>query len=333
MTTKPKPAFPDPAARLPGEADILANVLSDLSDDHAKLVYADWLEERDDPRGPLLREFLQAYRAGEKLPALEPAPKVWRELIGLPLMAGMRGTTLEPLADRVLALVWPAIGIDYKRAQERTFPVGASKFGGRPDLPPDAEWPMTYEEPLTFLAQFNLSELHASPVARALPATGLLSLFCYHDYDENFDDRDWRLLYHPDVSGLVRREQPPDLPEGHYAACTRLIFTETPTLPHTDSPRGKELMRALRATDPDGIAYDNLCDGVNGMHGGDHLLGHPWTYEGDVLGKKSARLLLYITESAINGWWPEDNLMYVTISETDLRTCRFDRARATIQVV
>ena len=58
-------------------------------------------------------------------------------------------------------------------------------------------------------------------------------------------------------------------------------------------------MRAVRATDPKGVDYSNLCDSVLG---GDHLLGHPWTFEGDVLGKKSVRLLLYITENATTGW-------------------------------
>jgi uncharacterized protein (TIGR02996 family) len=330
MPAKPKPAFPDPAAILPGEADVLANVLTDLSDHDAKLVYADWLEERDDKRGPLLRNFVTAFRAGKKLPPIKAAPELWCKLIGLTLMEKMRGTTLESLADTVLALVWPSIQIRYARAPERTFPVGTSKFGGRPDLPAAAQWPEYEGEPLTFLAQFNLAELHKSPVARPLPATGLLSLFCLYNYEEDFDDGNWRLLYHPDTSGLVRREQHPDLPEDYLAASARFTLTEAPTLPHPDSPWAKELMRAVRATDPNGVDYSNLCDSISG---GDHLLGHPWTFEGDVLGKKSVRLLLYITANEITGWWPEDNLMYVTIPAADLKRARFDRAKATLQVV
>ncbi len=62
------PAFPDPAAPLPGEADLLAKVVADLRDDTAKLVYADWLEERDDPRGPFLRAVVTAARAKKPLP-------------------------------------------------------------------------------------------------------------------------------------------------------------------------------------------------------------------------------------------------------------------------
>src|ERR1700744_4029910 len=95
----PKPALPNPAATLPGEADILANVLTDLSDDHAKLVYADWLEERDDPRGPLLRKFVNAYRAGKKLPSVKSAPKPWCDLVGLTLIAKLRTTVLAPETD------------------------------------------------------------------------------------------------------------------------------------------------------------------------------------------------------------------------------------------
>ena len=81
------PAFPKPAAVLSGEADILANVIANLTDDHAKLVYADWLEDHDDKRGPLLREFITAYRYGKKLPAVKSAPKPWRDLVGMTLLA------------------------------------------------------------------------------------------------------------------------------------------------------------------------------------------------------------------------------------------------------
>ena len=45
-----KPAFPKPAAVLPGEAGVLATVLADLSDHDAKLVYADWLQDRGEER-------------------------------------------------------------------------------------------------------------------------------------------------------------------------------------------------------------------------------------------------------------------------------------------
>jgi uncharacterized protein (TIGR02996 family) len=323
---KPRRVFTSPASVLPGEADILASVLANLADDHARLVYADWLEEHDDPRGPLLRAFTTAYRAGKKLPALDSAPKPWRAVVGLTLMAQIRETTLAPLSDTVLALARPALAFAYERAPERGIPVGASKFGGRPDVPEGA-WPEHEGEPLTFLAQFNLADLHASPVARPLPATGLLSLFCLYDYGEDFEEGNWRLLYFPDTAELSRREQHPDLPEEHLARSGRLMFTEVPSLPDEDSLWAKQLMRAVRKVDPKGVDYSNLRDGM----GADGLLGHPHTFEGDVLGKKSVRHLLTVGDNSATGWWPDGNMMYITIPEADLKHARFERAKATLQ--
>src|SRR5262249_51631543 len=139
--TVPKPAFPDLAAVLPGEAGVLANVLADLSDHDAKLVYADWLEEHHDPRGPLLRDVVAAWRTGKKLPALKAAAKAWRDLVGITLMEKLRDSALAPRADRVLAAVRPGITFRNPRAAERSLPVGASKSGGRPDMPAAAKWP------------------------------------------------------------------------------------------------------------------------------------------------------------------------------------------------
>ena len=68
-----KPAIPNPAAVLPGEADILATVIADPSDDTAKLVYADWLEERDDPRGEYLRLLCAVDGWGDPVPDREAA--------------------------------------------------------------------------------------------------------------------------------------------------------------------------------------------------------------------------------------------------------------------
>ena len=325
----PKPAFPKPAAVLPGEADVLANVLSDLSDHDAKLVYADWLEDRDDKRGPLLRAFITAYLTGKKLPSVKSAPEPWRNLIGLTMIEKLRGSVHAPKANQILARARPTITFADTKASEKTLPVGASKLGGRPDMPAGTEWPTDYDEPLSFLAQFNLAELQVSPVARALPATGLLSLFCLYDYGEDFTKTNWRLLYFPDASKLVRHEQHADLPEEYVASSARLSFTEAPTLPDLDSPWGKGLARAVRAADPDAEWYSDLCDGM----GGDALLGYPHAFEGDVLKKKSVRHLLTHGEGSGETWWPDGNIMYVTIPESDLKQGRFDRAKATLQCV
>jgi hypothetical protein len=103
-----------------------------------------------------------------------------------------------------------------------------------------------------------------------------------------------------------------------------------PTLPDVDSPWGKELLRAVRAVDPDGAAYGKLF-GDDLLGGGDMLLGHPHPFEGDVLGKKSVRHLLTTGNDLGENWWPDGNMMYVTIPEAELKRGRFDRATATLQ--
>jgi uncharacterized protein (TIGR02996 family) len=321
----PKPAFPSPAATLPGEADILANVLADLSDDNAKLVYADWLEERDDKRGPFLREFVTAYRAGKKLPPLKAAPKVWRDLIGLTLMVKLQHSPLVMRDAKILSLARPAINFDAMRAAEKTISLGASKLGGGPDMPEGAEWPVIGEAPLSFLGQFNLAELHASPVARDLPATGLFLVFARYDEDDGNDDfpkGSWRLLYFPDTAKLTRCLPP----EPSFRSC-RVVFNEVLTLPENGPPWGTELGVGSKHLGHE--AYYNLH---MEMCPGDHFLGYPFTIQGDVLGKKSVRHLLTIGGNDAAGWeWGDGGALYFTLPEADLKQARFDRVKMEMQ--
>jgi uncharacterized protein (TIGR02996 family) len=325
LPAKPKSAFPSPAASLPGELDILANVLVDLSDEHAKLVYADWLEERDDPRGPLLRNFITASRAGKKLPAVKSAPESWRNLVGLTLMMKFRETDLAPKTDEILALARPAIAYKTVKAAERTIPVGASKFGGRPDLPDATEWPRFEDQPLSFLGQFNLADLRPSPVARELPGAGVLSAFCLYldDGDDDFPDGSWRLFYFPDASKLVRHELDAELyDESRFPSC-RLEYTEALTLPDHDSPWADE----LKALGEPGYG-ETYSDIYYGTCPGDHILGHPYPIQCDILGKKSVRHLLTICGNDETGWeWGDGGALYFTLSEGDLKRGRFDRVK------
>jgi uncharacterized protein YwqG len=94
-------------------------------------------------------------------------------------------------------------------------PVGASKIGGRPDLPPGTPWPARNEVRLAFLGQINLGELGGFPAARLLPESGLLSFF-YHPEQQAWgdlptDEGSWRVLYLEDIKSLVRSELPDDL--------------------------------------------------------------------------------------------------------------------------
>jgi uncharacterized protein YwqG len=54
----------------------------------------------------------------------------------------------------------------------------STRIGGFPRLPADSEWPRNRDlEPLSFLAQINLSEISRFPGSEVLPSNGLLSFF------------------------------------------------------------------------------------------------------------------------------------------------------------
>lgn len=105
--------------------------------------------------------------------------------------------------------------------------VGATRFGGKPDVPPDFRW-CYYEgedyldgvvknRPLSFLAQFDLAEISKYDADGLLPKTGLLSFFYELETQRwGYDPKDKgcaKVYYFEDVIGLAPAEFPDDLAE------------------------------------------------------------------------------------------------------------------------
>lgn len=102
-------------------------------------------------------------------------------------------------------LVKPAILLRTKKASEAKIPLGATKIGGKPDLPAKVKWP-TYANgtPLGFLAQIDLAEIAkiGNPV-KGLPSSGLLSVFSIWAWMENEDFK----LPLPELRDIARQEE------------------------------------------------------------------------------------------------------------------------------
>ncbi len=180
---------------LPGERELLTTVVANLADDAPKLVYADWLEEHGDDRSDFLRAYVRAARSMS--PADFPQAKKgvseeWLELIGYRLLKLIADEGLRELKRPVLRLARPALRM---KEGGRTVPVGASKVGGLPDLPPGFRWPAggdchaIYNDDTGgtdrlagFLAQINFAEVAHTEAGRELPAEGLLSFFCFQEH-------------------------------------------------------------------------------------------------------------------------------------------------------
>ena len=80
---------------------------------------------------------------------------------------------LTEFAEPLAAMALPIINIE--TAEEVPTRVGASRFGGRPDLSPGSVWPNEEGNHYTFVGQIDLAELPYVPPP--LPRRGLMSFF------------------------------------------------------------------------------------------------------------------------------------------------------------
>ena len=105
------------------------------------------------------------------------------------------------LQDAVIERLLPAIALTATRADDADIAIGASKFGGAPDVPAGFAWPMWNELPLSFMAQINLAEIAPFDIEDKLPSSGLLLFFyCLNEdggwpWGELKDVGGWRVFH------------------------------------------------------------------------------------------------------------------------------------------
>lgn len=114
-------------------------------------------------------------------------------------------------AEALLSVASPAIRLSPRRMEDDG-PLGVSRLGGLPDLPPGIAWPMVDNILLEFVGQFRLAELVSHNVESRLPTTGMLYFFfdgMLTGYDRGeAKDRCAVLYYDGPIEALERRELP-----------------------------------------------------------------------------------------------------------------------------
>ncbi|MBR6801616.1 MAG: DUF1963 domain-containing protein [Eubacteriaceae bacterium] len=135
-----------------------------------------------------------------------------------------------------------------------------SKFGGRPLLPENFEWPTfrSYDDnitrPLSFFCQINLAEVKQYDKDNMLPEKGIMSFF--YECESScwgFDPRDngsARVFYFEDISSLIETPLPEDLPEEYIIPQRKIEF-----IPEVSYPMFEEY-DALKDEDCDFEDYD-----------------------------------------------------------------------------
>jgi uncharacterized protein (TIGR02996 family) len=338
MSKKTSGASVEVAARLPGEYELVSAIVADLRDDTVKLAYADWLDERGDPRSVFVREFVAAAHAlNGRFPDSSPYPRAWTNMLGVPLVQGLVEYDLAKVKDSVLKVARPMVTITTKRVEDKLIRIGDSKFGGLPDLPADVAWPVCEEGRLAFLGQMALADLASTQAGRHVPRNGVLSFFAYdHDGYQpgNFHPETGvtQVIYTAATAKLVRR-QPPEGDEAKdcevLPAC-RLTMCEALDLPsHGDRlPKAyaKDMKKLQTSDTKDGLWRIRSRFRPDG-HFGHHLLGYSCHFRTDdpSPGPDWPHLLCLDSDDNMHWNWCDGEHLAVFVQEGDLRNCTFAR--------
>lgn len=337
------------ACSLEGEFEQLQDVLVDLFDHGRKRSYAQWLTQRNDPRGPFLQSVLNDWDSGtDALSADETIDAVWQDTCGVTLLQKLREGDLDSLAAAICSAARPALKLTPIPA-EGEVPVGATKFGGKPDLDVATDWPEFDGKLHSFIGQFRLEDLQETQAGRLLPRTGLLSFFVFDDPIETGQPAAegakgaWRVIYTADASRLKRCDPPKEFDEGNRLAPECLLqMHETLDLPNVNTydlneSYADQFVACRRAmslglTSEHGDAYEAILEALlPEREERSHLLGwsHPQVAADDPV-EEDFRHLLTVASEELLGWcWADGHQLFFSIRPGDLAGGRFERSAIT----
>ena len=196
-------------------------------------------------------------------------------------------------------LLKPAIRMESSPASALPLPLGTSKLGGLPDLPPVLAWPTWREVPMVFLAQIRLCELAPYDVEQLLPTRGFLYFFCQSqdlfqgydtkvwDYIDPQEPESWKVLFFEGEKAELQTTSVPDgLAEVALLPGCALHFGTALTLPPFES----SLIASLSLEDEEVEQYLNLLGTFDTIFLGTgdtiyhhhRLLGYPHQMQGDM---------------------------------------------------
>jgi Domain of unknown function (DUF1963) len=177
-------------------------------------------------------------------------------------------------------VIRPAIGInttDLEWSAESQIPIGASKFGGLPDVPFDFSIP--HDErgvPCSFVAQIDLAQVSKFDAESLLPKTGLLSFFASeYDYSEGKINGNPVFYFSEGASLLRRKEQE----VGYLARLQQISFFGGWSITD-DFGEGLSIIKDFDEESRFNDLYSLGDDSIQLNTGVTHLLGYPDYYFG-----------------------------------------------------
>ena len=237
-----------------------------------------------------------------------------------------------------------AIRISFAKNGNAPLPAGCSKYGGRPDVADDFQWPYDNSgRPLSLLLQVDCADLAPLDREGLLPASGQLYFFYeLSQMNRGGLENTLRVIYNDKPSSQLHPlDYPVNLDKEYQLQEYRLQFTRCTSL-----PRIEELLRLTSFNDEDeseyynafNHLYDNFWKGVGPIG---KILGYADLIQGPIVKDLANEVLLLELYSSEN--WQEDDktphdllfgksgYIYVYIKREDLLARRFDSIKFALQ--
>ena len=264
------------------------------------------------------------------------------------------------VADR---LALPSLRLTATPTPDGAIPVGASRLGGLPDLPPKETWPAMKSAPMSFVGQIRLQDAHGMDGAAALPAGGLLSFFydaSQQTYGSDPNDRAGFSVLYFDAAAQARLVHQVSWPAALPAAArfASSAVTLAPELTYAQDLQAEFPDRQIAPQDQAQFeAALNRLAPAPSTAPRHRLLGHPDTIQDDMrqqcqfaangIADPSAdpqrvaaltpavndwRLLLQVDSDERSGMrWGSAGMLYFWIRQQDLASGRFDNCWVVLQ--
>lgn len=240
----------------------------------------------------------------------------------------------------LLAVLKPSIRILNKETCEENITVGASKFGGRPDLPKGISWPnFSINKPYSFIGQINLGDLQL-PTNGVLPEYGIIYFFLatenlFSMTEDIYNEQNAKVFYEKEVAELERVDFPLNLsPDLIYKAC-ELEYNNEFNIPPAEYSVLKDIGISLEAQESF-VRYCNFHRDFLGKYNivdnfFNKLLGYPNQIQGDLQLQCDEKfpldwvLLLQVDSDyeKTNMMWGDCGRLYFMIKQQDLIDGRF----------
>ena len=158
----------------------------------------------------------------------------------------IRAAGLAHLEAEIVARMRTSIRL-FTEPATTALPLGVSRFGGQPDLPPTTPWPIRAGVPFNFVLQLDLAQLATWDLDGLLPREGLISVFVCDDYrDDDYGDGCVILTPASELARLERRVVP-DYDDSEFElnelrACSCRFEVEV-CIPPIEGPTSDDLWR------------------------------------------------------------------------------------------